>query len=124
MKLKHINTILLVDNIEISRKFYSEILGLEVLHDWQTIVIYQEKFAILQESELQPKEETQKFVRPGLQGRGNIVVYFQSDNLEASCKKLKEEGVEIIHGILTLPWERIFRVYDPDRYVIEIGEPH
>ena len=124
MKLSHIDTILLVQNIERSKAFYSGILELEVLHDWQTMLVYKERFALLQADALLPREEAQKFIQPGPQGHGNVVVYFQSDDLESCYEKLSKVGVEIIHGILTLPWERVFRVYDPDGYVIEIGEPH
>jgi predicted enzyme related to lactoylglutathione lyase len=124
MKLTHVDTILLVENIENSRSFYSGILGLEMLHDWQTMLVYKERLALLQTDALCPVEEAQKFIQPGPQGRGNVVIYFQSDELEACYKKLSRAGVEILHGIIELPWERVFRIYDPDRYVIEIGEPH
>jgi len=33
-------------------------------------------------------------------------------------------GLEILHGIRDLPWQKIFRIYDPDKHIIEIGEPH
>jgi len=124
MKLSHIDTILLVENIETSRAFYSDTLGLELLHDWQTMLVYKERFAILQRDALQPVEEAQKFVQAGAQGHGNVVVYFQSDDLEQSFVQLQSAGVKVLHGILQLPWERVFRIYDPDGYVIEIGEPH
>ena len=124
MHLKHIDTILLVEDITISRRFYAEALGMEILHDWGTMVIFTNRLAVHQASELQPREEAQKFVTPGFYGRGNVVIYLQSDDLDASYRQLKEAGAEIIHPILTLPWERIFRIYDPDHYVIEIGEPH
>src|SRR5437016_6316218 len=45
MKLSHVDTILLVENIEVSKSFYSGKLGLEVLHDWQTMIVYKERFA-------------------------------------------------------------------------------
>ncbi len=124
MKLSHIDTILLVENIETSRAFYSGTLGLQLLHDWQTMLVYKERFAILQHDALQPVEEAQKFVQAGTQWRGNVVVYFQSDDLEQSFAELQAAGVKVLHGILQLPWERVFRIYDPDGYVIEIGEPH
>jgi catechol 2,3-dioxygenase-like lactoylglutathione lyase family enzyme len=124
MKLTHVDTIVLVENIEISRKFYTDRLGLEVLHDWQTMVVFKERFAIMQADRLEPQEETQAFLRPGLQGCGNVVIYFQSDNLEACYEQLKAAQVKIVHGILPLAWERIFRIQDPDGHVIEIGEPH
>lgn len=124
MKLSHIDTILLVENIETSRVFYSGTLGLELLQDWQTMLVYKERFAILQRDALQPVEEAQKITRPGAQGRGNVVVYFQSDNLEQCFTQLQAAGVKVVHGILHLSWERVFRISDPDGYIIEIGEPH
>jgi predicted enzyme related to lactoylglutathione lyase len=124
MKLKHKDTILLVENIEISKRFYSQTLGLEILHDGGSMVVFDERLAILQATELLPREETEKFLQPGLFGRGNVVIYLQCDDLDGCHQKLKDEGVEIIHGILTMPWERLFRIYDPDRYVVEIGEAH
>ena len=124
MKLKHIDTILLVKDIEVSRRFYSKVLELEIEHDWQTMLVYKERFAILQARDLHPPDEAGKFIKPGRQGRGNVVIYFQSENLEESYEKLANQGVEILHGIIQLPWERIFRAADPDGYVIEIGEPH
>ena len=124
MKLNHVETILLVENIETSKRFYRDVLGLEILHDWGAMVVFKDRLAIHQASELQPGEETQKFVQPGPCGHGNVVIYMQSEDLEGCYQELKKAGVEFIHGILTMPWERLFRVYDPDRYVIEIGERH
>lgn len=124
MKLKHVETILLVENIETSKRFYQDVLGLEILHDWGAMVVFKDHLAIHQASELQPREETQKFVPPGPCGHGNAVIYLQSSDLEGCYRHLVEAGVEVIHGIVTLPWERLFRIYDPDRYVIEIGEKH
>jgi catechol 2,3-dioxygenase-like lactoylglutathione lyase family enzyme len=124
MKLKHIDTILLVHNIEISKRFYEETLGLEILHDWKTMIVFKDRFAIHQADGLQPQEITQTFVQPGLQGRGNVVIYFQSNDLDKSFSELKEKNVETIHEIVQLPWEHLFRVYDPDGYIVEIGEAH
>jgi len=122
MKLTHIDTILMVENIATSKKFYHDTLGLEILEDWQTMLIFKNRLALHQASELQPTQETQKFIQPGACGHGNVVIYLQSDDLEGCFQQLQAAGVEIIHGIISLPWERLFRIYDPDRHVIEIGE--
>jgi catechol 2,3-dioxygenase-like lactoylglutathione lyase family enzyme len=124
MKLKQVDTILLVENIETSKYFYVDILKLEILYDWKTMLVFKDRLAIHQASELQPAELTSRFIQPGKQGRGNVVIYLESDDLEESFQTLKEAGVTFIHDIISLPWERIFRVLDPDGYVIEIGEPH
>jgi predicted enzyme related to lactoylglutathione lyase len=120
--MKHINTILLVNNIEVSKRFYSETLELKLRDDWKTMVVYEGDLALHQAGELQPKDLTARFTTTGPQGHGNVVIYLQSEDLDACFADLQQRGVEILHGIVTLPWERLFRVKDPDGYIIEIGE--
>ncbi len=122
--MKHVNTILLVNDIEISKQFYTEMLGLKIRDDWKTMVIFEGDLALHQAGELQPKELTAAFTSTGPQGRGNVVIYLQSEDLDACCADLQQRGVEILHGIVTLPWERLFRIKDPDSYIVEIGEAH
>jgi len=124
MKLNHVDTILLVEDIQRSKCFYQDTLGLEVFHDWGSMVVFNDHLALHQAGLLQPQQEISKFIQPGEQGRGNVVIYLQSDDLEGCFQSLTQAGVTVVHGILKLPWERIFRIYDPDGYVIEIGEPH
>lgn len=124
MKLKQVDTILLVQSMVVSRQFYTGLLGLEILHDWQTMLVFKERLSILQASELQPQNEIQGFIQSGTGTRSNVVIYLQSDDLETCCQQLTEAGVRFLHGIIALPWERVFRIYDPDGYLIEIGEPH
>ncbi|WP_256702567.1 hypothetical protein [Paenibacillus sp. P32E] len=39
-------------------------------------------------------------------------------------KKLKDQQIEFIYDIFEQPWgQRVVRVYDPDKYIIELGEP-
>jgi len=123
MKLKHIDTIVLVNNIEVSKKFYLETLGLEILHDWNVMIVFKNRFSIFQAKDLLPTENTTNFIEPGLQGRNNTIIYFECAELEVFFNNLKNAGIEIVHGIVSLPHQRIFRVYDPDRHIIEIGEP-
>jgi predicted enzyme related to lactoylglutathione lyase len=122
--VKHISTILLVNDIEVSKRFYTETLALKIRDDWKTIVVFEGGLALHQAGELQPKELTAAFTSTGPQGRGNVVIYLQSEDLDASFADLQRRGVEILHGIVTLPWERLFRVKDPDGYIVEIGEAH
>lgn len=124
MKQRQIHTILMVKNIEVSKRFYSDVLKLDILEDSGAMVIFQENLALHQADQLQPFEITGNFVQGGAQGRSNAVIYIQSDDLDECFEELKTAGVPIEHGIIQLPWERVFRAYDPDGYVLEIGEPH
>lgn len=121
--LRHVDTIILVENIEISKSFYTKVMGLEILHDWDNMVIFKERFSIHKADALLPKNETEKLISGGKQGRGNVVVYFETDQLEKTYTAMLDNQVPIIHGIIKLPWQKIFRVFDPDGHIIEIGNP-
>jgi predicted enzyme related to lactoylglutathione lyase len=121
--LKHVDTIVLVEDIEKSKKFYTDVIGLEILHDWGSMVVFKERFAIHKANALLPETEIQKYIAQGQQGRNNIVIYFEAEDLESEFRKITDKGIKIIHGIIELPWQKIFRIYDPDNHIIEIGNP-
>lgn len=119
--MKHIDTIILVENIEISKKFYMEVIGLEILHDWGNMIVFKERLSIHQANALLPEWDMKKLITQGKQGKGNVVIYFEAENLELDFQNISNKGAKIVHGILELPWQKIFRIYDPDCHIIEIG---
>jgi catechol 2,3-dioxygenase-like lactoylglutathione lyase family enzyme len=121
--MKHVDTIILVEDIKRSRAFYIDTLGLEILHDWDVMLIFKDRFSIHQADCLLPKEETTKVFQKGKQGQGNVIIYFEVDDIQSTFTKLQDKGVKIIHGIVQLPQQKIFRMVDPDGHIIEIGEP-
>jgi catechol 2,3-dioxygenase-like lactoylglutathione lyase family enzyme len=121
--MKHIDTIILVEDIKRSRAFYIDILGLEVLHDWDVMLIFKDRFSIHQADRVLPKEEAERIFRKGKQGQSNVIIYFEVENIQSSFMSMQEKGVIIIHGIVQLPQQKIFRMADPDGHIIEIGEP-
>ncbi|MGE5422359.1 MAG: VOC family protein, partial [Ignavibacteriales bacterium] len=51
-------------------------------------------------------------------------LYFESDTLDQVYAKLEEAGIEWVHPMAEQPWgQRVIRFFDPDRHIIEIGEP-
>jgi predicted enzyme related to lactoylglutathione lyase len=122
--MKHVDTIILVEDIEVSKEFYINIIGLEILHDWESMVIFKDRFSIHQANKLMPEQEINKLLHTGKQGYNNIDIYFEVENIEDEYNKILQKEVKIIHGIIELPWQKIFRIYDPDNHIIEIGGPH
>ena len=122
--MKHVDTIVLVEDIQRSKTFYTETLGLEILHDWGNMLIFTERFSIHQADRLLPEHEAAQFREHGRQGRGNVVVYFEVGDIQQAYAQMQDRAVEFVHGIVELPWQKIFRIYDPDRHIIEIGEAH
>lgn len=125
MNLKFINTIVFVKDIDISKAFYTETLGLQVIGDHGAFVLFENHLAIHQARELAatvwkggtPSDTDQ------LQGRQNVLIYFETESLESAFTRLKDQ-VRLIHPIEKQAWgQLVFRFYDPDGHVIEIGEP-
>ncbi len=122
--MKHVDTIVLVEDIKVSKEFYSNVIGLEILYDWGNMVIFKDRFSIHQANKLMPEQEINKLIHTGKQGYSNVDIYFEVENIEDEYNKILQKGVKIIHGIIELPWQKIFRIYDPDNHIIEIGGPH
>lgn len=121
--MKHVDTIILVNDLEISKVFYMNVIGLEILHDWGNMIVFKERFAIHQANALLPVEIIGKQTQPGKQGRNNLIIYFEAEDLDAAYERLVRNGAGILHGIVQLPWQKIFRAYDPDGHILEIGSP-
>lgn len=122
--MKHADTIVLVEDIKVSKEFYINIMELEILYDWENMVVFKDRFSIHQANKLMPEQEINKLIHTGKQGYGNIDIYFEVENIEDEYNKILQKEVKIIHGIIELPWQKIFRIYDPDNHIIEIGGPH
>jgi len=124
MSLKFINPIPLVRDMEVSRKFYSEVLGLKIVQDYPVFVLFEDHFAIHQAQAYHAMafgHETEAAARP--QGQDNVVLYFETPDLEGMFARLQGQ-VRVIHPIRQQAWgQKVFRFYDPDGHMVEIGEP-
>ncbi|NJL72789.1 MAG: hypothetical protein HC888_15090 [Candidatus Competibacteraceae bacterium] len=122
--MKQVDTIVLVKDIEKTREFYTRHFHLEILHDWKTMIVFKNRLAFHQVDKLFPQEELAAHLEFNSMGRGNVVIYLETENLEESLEYVKRNGIEVIHGIVTFPWnkDRIIRVKDPDGYIVEIGQ--
>jgi catechol 2,3-dioxygenase-like lactoylglutathione lyase family enzyme len=82
-------------------------------------VTFQGDFAIHQKKHFQGLIDN----LPVLSKSNNFELYFEEDNLEETMKVLKDNNFEFVHGIREQPWkQQVFRFYDYDQNLIEIGE--
>ena len=125
MKITHVETIVFVSDIARSTAFYRDVLGQSIQHDYGTIVMFEHGFSIHDGVNL--LEKTYK--RPGAfangpQGRDNLDIYFETDDLESAFEAVVKSGVDVIHPIEVQEWgQRVFRFHDPDGHIVEIGDP-
>jgi catechol 2,3-dioxygenase-like lactoylglutathione lyase family enzyme len=122
MKIKYESAVIMVKDIAASRQFYEEVLGQEVFMDFGPNVSFADgRFAIWQVDHAheimfgKPSDEV---------GHGEMEFYFESEDLAAVVERFEGAGVEFVHPLREQPWgQRVVRVYDPDRHIVEVGEP-
>lgn len=118
MKLK--NVLLVVDDIEISKAFYKELFGLDVVTDFGGNVILTEGL-VLQEQGI-----WERFIHKNVVPGGHSAeLYFEENDMDGFLKKLDTCCYEIsyVNQLMEHEWgQRVIRIYDPDRHMIEIGE--
>ncbi|MCI8327697.1 MAG: glyoxalase [Lachnospiraceae bacterium] len=114
------NILFVVENIELSKRFYKELFGLEVVVDFGENVVLSEGL-VLQERKL-----WEEFIENDVNGGGNDAeLYFEENDLDTFLEKLEQSDfmIHFLHPCKEHDWgQRVLRIYDPDRHIIEIGE--
>ena len=113
------NYMLVVTDIDKSVAFYRKVLGLHVIMDFGA------NKTLTGGLVLQTLETWEEFIGTSsvLFGSNNSEVYFEEDNFDKFAEHLKKCEVEYVHPIKEHSWgQRVVRIYDPDKHIIEIGE--
>jgi catechol 2,3-dioxygenase-like lactoylglutathione lyase family enzyme len=124
VKIRFANPVVFVKDSEISKRFYAEVIGLKIVEDAKVFILFEDHFSIHQARELDrtifgKAEES----ACQLQGKDNLLLYFESDDIEGMFSRLKDH-VHLIHPVQQQAWgQKVFRFYDPDHHIVEIGEP-
>ena len=119
MKLK--NVLIVVNDIEVSKKFYKELFGLDVILDNDTNVILTEGLV------LQEKKIWKECIEKDISFEHNASeLYFEETNIESFAKKLEEQypNTKYLNKLVEYPWgQKMLRFYDLDGNLIEIRNP-
>ena len=119
MKLK--NILIVVKDIEKSKKFYRDIFGLDVVLDQEGNVILTEGLV------LQDKEIWKKFLGREIHAENNSCeLYFEESNLDAFVEKLEllYPNISYVTKMTTHSWgQKVVRFYDLDGNLIEVSTP-
>lgn len=118
MKLK--NILIIVKDIDLSKAFYKELFGLQVITDFGDNVILSEGL-VLQEKNLWEQSTGRKVVSGG----NDAELYFETYDLDSFVEKLENSRFEVtyINKLMEPVCEqRVIRIYDPDEHIIEIKE--
>jgi catechol 2,3-dioxygenase-like lactoylglutathione lyase family enzyme len=124
---KYLNAVLFVSNIENSKMFYTQILKQKITLDLGLNVAFENGLAIWEKKYAHTmifglKHQDINSNPQSLQEESEY--YFETDDIEMFYDYLKSEKVVFVHPLIEQPWkQRVFRFYDPDHHIIEIGEP-
>lgn len=118
--MRYQSALIAVSDVHKSLAFYQRWFGLEVEVDlgWNVGLkgglSLQEHFA-----ELLGLPEESVLWQPH-----NMELYFDCEDLDDFVRRLLEDSsVQWVHPIKEYPWlQRVIRIYDPDRHIIEVGE--
>lgn len=121
--MKFVNPLPFVNDMDRSKQFYSEVMDLRILEDHGDFVRFETGFALHAGKSL---HQTVFGNAPDVDrpyGRLNLVLYFEVEDIDSTFERIAEK-VELIHEVRRESWgQRVFRFFDPDRHIVEIGEP-
>lgn len=119
MRLK--NFLIVVKDIERSRKFYHDLFGLEMLVDFDGNMILTDGLV------LQEEKYWKEFLHRDIIPENNSSeLYFEESEIETFVEKLESlyPDVRYVNRLMTHSWgQKVVRFYDPDGNLIEVGTP-
>ena len=119
MKLK--NVLIVVKDIEKSRKFYQDLFGIELVLDNDGNMILTEGLV------LQDEKIWKSFLDRDIVPKSNSCeLYFEEQDIESFVEKLEKlyPDIEYVNRLMTHSWgQRVIRFYDLDGNLIEVGTP-
>ena len=119
MRLK--NVLIVVKNIDKSRKFYHDLFGIELVLDNDGNMILTEGLV------LQDEKIWKSFLDRDIVPKSNSCeLYFEEQDIESFVEKLERlyPSIEYVNRLMTHSWgQRVIRFYDLDGNLIEVGTP-
>ena len=119
MRLK--NIVIVVKDIEKSRKFYHDLFDIDLVLDNDGNMILTEGLV------LQDEKIWKSFLNRDIVPKSNSCeLYFEEQDIEAFIDKLEKlyPSIEYVNRLMTHSWgQRVIRFYDLDGNLIEVGTP-
>ncbi len=120
MKLK--NVLIVVNDVEKSKKFYKELFGLDVILESDGNVILTEGL-VLQEKSVWERAIDRKV----LPQNNATLLYFEEVDMDCFLERLKsyEKKIQYVNPPMEFLWgQRMVRFYDLDGNLIEVRTPN
>jgi len=116
--MEYKSTLIAVSDMEKSKQFYRDVLGLAVVADFGANVTL-EGGLVLQTMDTWTSFIGRELTLPNHAGE----LYFEEEDMDAFCGHLQSFDIRYVHELYEHRWgQRVIRFYDPDGHVIEVGE--
>lgn len=118
--MKYTCMLIAVADINVARKFYEDLFGLEVFQDYGRNIAFTCGLALQQDFgwlvDL-PKERV-------LRKSNNVEIVFEEQGFDGFLNKLKKyPDIEYLGEVIEHSWgQRVIRFYDLDGHIVEVGE--
>ena len=117
--MKYTSTLIAVKNMEKSKRFYHDVLGLDMVSDFGANVVLDGGIALQTIESWQGFLENREVVFSNNAGE----LYFEETDMDRFLAHLSTFEISYVHPPLEHRWgQRVVRFYDPDRHIIEVGE--
>jgi len=117
--MKYTGTLISVKDMERSKRFYHDVLGLHVTADFGANVTLDGGIVLQTLDTWKSFLHADRVVLPNNAGE----LYFEEEDMDAFCAHLKSFEIDFVHELMEHRWgQRVVRFYDPDKHIIEVGE--
>ena len=117
--MKYTSTLIAVSDMEQSRQFYHDVLGMNVVADFGANVTLDDGLVLQTLDTWTSFIRTDNVVLPNNAGE----LYFEEEDMDAFSDHLKQFDICYVHPLFEHRWgQRVVRFYDPDQHIIEVGE--
>ena len=117
--MRYVCSLIAVSDMEVSKRFYGEVLGLGVVSDYGANVTLEGGIALQTIDSRKTMIGSDSIVLPTDSGE----MYFEEDDMGSFCERLSGMDIVYVHELTEQPWgQRAVRFHDPDGHIIEVGE--
>ncbi len=123
MSVKYHSSVIFVKDIEVTKQFYTEVLGEEIELDFGKNVTLKGGLALweIRPDHIIPERLGTDWIGSEIGNRFEL--YFETEKIEGILEKLRKNQIDFLHALHEEPWgQRTIRFFDPDRHLVEIGE--
>ena len=123
MSIAFQGSVIMVKDIEVSRRFYEEVLERKVLADFGPVVGFEGGLSVWQVDHAYSILFNTAFNDKETLGRKNMELCFEVDDIQPVWSDISSRDIPLVHPLQEQPWgQLVLRIYDPDGHIVEVGE--